>query len=298
MRLRKLEHGQSLLFVAPPEVHQDIMDLKQHSENDINGYDVIVWSLHQSCREIERSQPLRISQGLGFYQREENMKTLTNAHPLLEQLDSSAAETDITVTTFREKEEQRLQDLYAPLSMMTNKISNIVDASRNMSSPTVQELVRLWNKMDLSVFEGASMHEEHEREVAQEVEQEMQIQRPGPLEALTPSADARLPSFIRSGSLHECHRNSKSARAVVNTSLASSEALYSLWARLYLSSDFMNTVRRPSSGFFDNYLRPVNYALTSKQEVSPTFLLIVSPHEVSQLLPQMRSSTSQVDLHI
>lgn len=46
MRLRHLKTSQSLLFVAPPEVHLSIQDIcKKQSKQDINSADVVYWLL-------------------------------------------------------------------------------------------------------------------------------------------------------------------------------------------------------------------------------------------------------------
>ena len=73
MRLRKLGQGQSLMFVAPPEVHRSIIDVTGKRGSDIDGYDVVAWSLEQSCLSIVRSQPLRVMQGLSHCQRRKTM---------------------------------------------------------------------------------------------------------------------------------------------------------------------------------------------------------------------------------
>ena len=78
MRLRKLGQGQSLMFVAPPEVHQSIVNITGKRGSVIDGYDVVAWSLEQSCLSIERSQPLRVLQGLNHHHRRKTMNTFAN----------------------------------------------------------------------------------------------------------------------------------------------------------------------------------------------------------------------------
>ena len=41
MRLRKLGQGQTLMFLAPPEVNKKIAKLSGKSENSLDGYDVV-----------------------------------------------------------------------------------------------------------------------------------------------------------------------------------------------------------------------------------------------------------------
>ena len=176
MRLRKLAQGQSLTFLAPLEVHRKIAALANGKDEDkISGYDVIAWSLEQSCVQIERSQPLRILQGLGYTRRLNIMRNFCEAHPDLSDLDQADPAEDL-IKAFREKEEQRLLDLYAPTPLKTSTNLAIVDANQQSSDPLVQTLIALWGGLKSDASTSASIHEEHEREVAHEVEQQTQVE--------------------------------------------------------------------------------------------------------------------------
>ena len=70
MRLRQLGTTQSVVWFAPPEVHQSILDVRQKMSGDpITSYDVVHWLLEQTCVQIEQLQPLYISQGNDFCRR-------------------------------------------------------------------------------------------------------------------------------------------------------------------------------------------------------------------------------------
>lgn len=70
MRLRQLAISQSVVFFAPPEVHQSILNFRGKGARDfIDSHDVIVWLLEQTCCSIEQLQPLYISQGLEYCRR-------------------------------------------------------------------------------------------------------------------------------------------------------------------------------------------------------------------------------------
>ena len=296
MRLRKLGQGQSLMFVAPPEVHQSIMEVTGKPGSQIDGYDVVAWSLEQSCLSIERSQPLRVLQGLGHHQRQQKFTSFTKRYPSLEDV---ANETDATkgfISAFREKEEQRLTDLYAPASLKTSTIPNVIDSSQEDPDPTVQELLAMWRNVDLSISQGASMHEEHEREVAHEVEQETQVQRPLRVKALARIVDPSLRSFVRTGSdlvLPEFRR----AYYVVDQTSAKDTAAAELFEHVRVTVDFMRTVARPLSGHYDSYVRPANWILTSNQNPKPADLLLISQYEANQLFDYIHATSSRVKLH-
>lgn len=296
MRLRKLGQGQSLMFVAPPEVHQSILDVTGKPSNDIDGYDVVAWSLEQSCLSIERSQPLRVLQGLSHYQRQENRASFTKKYPNLEDV---AKETDATkgfISAFREKEEQRLTDLYAPVSLKTSVIPSVIDSSQGNPDPIVQELLAIWRSVDFSVSEGASMHEEHEREVAHEVEQETQIQRPPRAKALARGVDPSLRKFVRTGN-HSVPNEFRRAYFVVDQTSAKDAAAAGFFGHVRVTTDFMRTVDRPLSGHYDSYLRPSNWILTSNRNPKPTDLLLISQYEANQLFDDIHATYARVKLH-
>jgi len=55
MRLRQLAISQSVIFFAPPEVHQSILNLRGKTGLDhIDSHDVIIWLLEQTCCNIEQ----------------------------------------------------------------------------------------------------------------------------------------------------------------------------------------------------------------------------------------------------
>lgn len=70
MRLRQLGTSQSVVFMASPEVHQSILDLREKSPGDkIDASDVVSWLLEQTCRSNEQLQHLYLAQGYDFCRR-------------------------------------------------------------------------------------------------------------------------------------------------------------------------------------------------------------------------------------
>ena len=300
MRLRKLAHGQTLMFLAPPEVHQNIMDLTGKSEGQLDGYDVVEWALEQSCQNIERCQPLRILQGLNHNQREVTMDRFSETYKDLDDLLKETDHSSQLVTAFREKEEQRLNDLYAPPPLKTNVVPGIIESSQDIPNrrKIVQTLLEMWKDLDSTESEGASMHEEHEREVAHEVEQETQVERPPKVKALRRAVDPDLAAFVTTGRLVKLSRFPTAYERVVKQTSVISHGISDFWTRLLVTRDFARTVQRPQLGYYDSYLRPVNWVLTSKQQNKPTSLLIISQYEANELLRDIQAPYSGVNLHI
>ncbi|PLN81321.1 hypothetical protein BDW42DRAFT_169211, partial [Aspergillus taichungensis] len=76
MRLRQLGTTQSVIFLAPPEVHQSILDTcGKEPNNQIDSSHVITWLLHQTCRNLEEMQPLYFAQGINFCRRVQASQT-------------------------------------------------------------------------------------------------------------------------------------------------------------------------------------------------------------------------------
>lgn len=108
MRLRQLAISQSVVFFAPPEVHQSILNFQSKTSQDpIDSRDVIAWLLEQTCCNIEQLQPLYISQGLEYCRRMLGAQKFPDA--------ISSAEQRINYLKVLEQPEQyTLEKLYSP----------------------------------------------------------------------------------------------------------------------------------------------------------------------------------------
>ena len=164
MRLRQLGTSQSVIFFAPPEVHQSILDTtrKYRTGRPIDSYDVICWLLEQTCSGVEQLQPLYFSQGADFCRRTQaaldNQDFLMNTDHRKSYLGS-----------LRQTEQQTLQQLYGidtkmKSSATARKFSQSVEA-------IMQELkIRRKGFEDTgNAVQGSALQEvEQEREVAYE----------------------------------------------------------------------------------------------------------------------------------
>ena len=290
MRLRKLAHGQSLVFFAPPEVHQSIIDVTGRPAEELTAYDVVAWSLEQSCLSIERSQPLRVIQGISHQRRQHMMDTFFGEFSRLDNLADNVKWTDNSIENFREKEKQTLQDLYGPISVSKDVFAGAPETA------IVQGLKEVWRNLDSNFSAIASMHEEHERELAPEVEKEVAVQRPQKITPLDPLVDPHLRTFVFSRHFQELQNFANAFDSVLIHSSAKEKDAAPVWEHIKVTKDFVNTVERPMSGVYNDYFRPVNWVLTSKAEAKPTFFLLISQHEVNKLWGAIRSPNSAVRL--
>ena len=291
MRLRKLAHGQSLAFFAPPEVQQSIMDVTGRLAEELTGYDVVAWSLEQSCLSIERSQPLRVIQGISHQRRQQMLETFFSEILGPEDLAKDVNRSQKLINNFREKEEQTLQDLYGPTTVAKNVFAGTPDRG------IFRQLREIWRDQGPNTSATASMYEEHERELAPEIEKEVAVQRPQKVPALRPVVDPHLWQFISNGNPKEAQNFADAFDSVLVHSSAKEKDVAPVWGHIKVTTDFVNTVESPSSGVHDNYFRPVNWVLTSKLEAKPTFFLLISQYEVNKLMGVIRSRDSAVQLY-
>ena len=299
MRLRQLGKGQSIMYFAPPSVDQEIRRFRNKKATlPIEGRDVVSWTLEQTCQQLERNQPLRITQGLAYHDRQKKADTFLN--PI-------GRGGDIIVEVpkpgdakqFIEHEEQTLHDLYAPECLRNPKGTDLIAQSRLSDSPHVQQLIKEWDKLDLRKAAEASIHEEHEREIAREVEQEIQIQRPPRKSHATPIFDDRLHQLVSSGQVDEFRRfPSVNTTVLPRFSHLSSLRTPMIWNHLRASQGFLEVVKHDNKTIhLDDFFRPAKWVLASGKPSKAGDLLLISQYEANILYPSVSKPSSVVHLH-
>jgi hypothetical protein len=139
------------------------------------------------------------------------------------------------------------------------------------------------------------MEEEEEREVFHEVEVERQVERPP---KATPAAhklreDVR--SLIQTGVRPKnSHQFVPILQPLHKVAAAASPESWS--SDLLATRDFSVTIKGSSRNGSRDYLRPINWIISSTRSQA-SFLVALSPYEVNELLPDIQSSRN-VHLHI
>ena len=163
MRLRQLPISQSIVFWAPPEVHQSILNFRAKSVLDgLDSKDVIIWLLEQTCCNIEELQPLYISQGLEYCRRWIARKRNPQAA-----LEPDQRKTYLKV--LEQPEQYSLERLYAPDQQMKTKM---IDTS---GSPEIAQFLERLKTMKKGLTNTADTvqalaHQEVEQEREVEIE--------------------------------------------------------------------------------------------------------------------------------
>ena len=253
MRLRQLATSQSVMFFAPPEVHQCILDLRKKKHGDIiDSYDVICWLLEQTCDGIEQLQPLYYSQGADFCRR--TQAACENPGYLVE-----ADQRDAYLLVLRQKETQTLKQLYEP------RIHPKTITSNQTLSPKVAEFMKELKSLRKGfqdtgdAVHGSALQEvEQEREVAFEVEAVRELQKQvhySPL--LFSGLHTDIEGFVKTGRLVTGSAGYEQVFVTLRRTALGLKYRISGGAtasRLYVSAEFTRTVRLPQGRTNDNLL--------------------------------------------
>lgn len=154
---------------------------------------------------------------------------------------------------------------------------------------------------------SAAFQEEQERELAPEVEEERQIERPAPAEPAVHTLHTDLQRLLDEGVFTPKSRTFIPAfRALKNVSVAKSFDIDQFPTGLMVTQDYIHSIERPfqsSSNRFvtDAYHKPVQWILSvrAQKQANPRqadAMVIISPFEADQMLEQIRCS-KHVTLH-
>src|SRR5215469_4807172 len=248
MRLRQLGSTQSLIFVAPPEVHQSILDVCKKKQGEvIDSSHAVYWLLEQTCRANEQLQNLYIAQGTDFCRRTnaqwENTKFLTDV-----------GHQQAYLKVLQHPERQTLEKLYGGLAEI--QPGPLTD----LSSAELKGFMTELNKQRAVKGNGNSIHSsameevEQEREVEFEVEEVRQVQKPTHYNALAfPGLHIAILDFVKTGYLVGEHGYEHAFTALAHTDVGQKYGVRRTKSRLFVSVEFMRTVdfgmRNPNDNF-------------------------------------------------
>ncbi|KAK2757274.1 hypothetical protein FQN54_004788 [Arachnomyces sp. PD_36] len=294
MRLRQLGTTQSITFIAPPEVHQSILDICNKCANDkLDSSDVVTWLLDQTCCSNRELQSLYLAQGIDFCQR---TQAAASYKDFLTNLDHRKSYLDV----LRQPEQRTLEELYAPqLRQGSNAIplSTTLDGERSEFMKELRLMQLNSNSMDGPTNTSAFEEVEQEREVAYEIEEEREIRRP-PLMKANQFLELHesILKFVQTGTLANGGCYLKAAAFLESTQLGVKHGarISSFLPDLYVSVEFTNTVILKKGERNDNFTRPVKWILYS---MNTHTALVIIPEEAEKLIPILRSvATPRVHL--
>ncbi|KAL2000711.1 hypothetical protein VTN02DRAFT_2706 [Thermoascus thermophilus] len=194
------------------------------------------------------------------------------------------------LATLLQAERQTLDQLYAPASDNQYGITEF-DGSGALHDfwGVLQEHAESLKNMNHTALRGSAFEEvEQEREVASQVEEVRQVQRPVHFEALTfPRLHPAILHFAKTGRLLVGSGGYKPAfSALQQTTLGRKHQIGPVeGSGLYVSEEYTRTILRGGSIWHDDFLRPVHWVLWSPE--SQTAIVII-PEEADELAPIIR----------
>jgi hypothetical protein len=255
MRLRQLATTQSIVFFAPPEVHQSILDVRKKrfgkmvGSSQVNSSHVVGWLLEQTCRANEHLQNLYLAQGTDYCQRK-------NAQWKYVNFLSNKGQREAYLKVIQRPERQTLEQLYG-VTTISQPIS-ISDVQSAEVKGFVEELDqrRQAAKSSGSIIHGSVLEEvEQEREVEFQVEEVRQVQKPTHHKALRfPGLHAAVSRFALTGKLVGGCGYEHVFEALARTSIGQRFNVRCTESQLFVSAEFMRTIEVGKRMPDDNFL--------------------------------------------
>ncbi|CAG8139779.1 unnamed protein product, partial [Penicillium nalgiovense] len=288
MRLRQLGTTQSVTFVAPSEVHQSIQDICHKTvREDLDSADVITWLLDQTCASNRQLHSLYFSQGTNFCYR---MQAAATFDDFLSNVDHR----EPYLKYLQQPEQQTLEQLYGPHLLrddvissqsktnlpLVGKLRGFMDTLRKKFHPRTSDK----ESAVLSALEEV----EQQREVANEVEQERELQRPCFIDALEfPGLHQVIRDFVETGFLRGENVCPQASTIITSTRLWRKQMMqsFSMIPHVFLSPEFSRTVRLGTEHDSDNFGRPINWVLLSMRA---DVALVIIPEEAELVIPILR----------
>ncbi|KAH9019095.1 hypothetical protein EDB84DRAFT_1275959 [Lactarius hengduanensis] len=280
MRMRQLGKGQSVIFFAPREVDRRIRDLipgGQESENEVRVIDILRWAMYETCLDIGRHLPHWAQQGIDHHWRFSAYKQY-----------NSTGDLDVLKNSWIQRESRTLEEMYEPASN-----TQVIGLSPEIDG--ISSIRKRLERFGVTRSIDIRMAEEQEREVSHEVERERLVEPPPKVYPAKHITHSDLRDFIRTGSLPMSSRYiiPLFSQTGINKALDSTDE----WSTSPLATkDFAITTRCSGVAHLTDYLRPVNWVLSSGSGGNST-AIVISPHEANELLPIIRKS-GKVQLHV
>ncbi|KAG8732989.1 hypothetical protein FRC11_009494 [Ceratobasidium sp. 423] len=279
MRMRKLGHGQSVMFSAPPEIDTQIRNAHPNPicpEGRVDALDVLRWAMVQTCKDLKHHVSHWAHQGIEFGRRFE-----------AEQRHEKTHDVSVLQKGWSTPESRPLKEMYGVPSPEALRDK----ASFMRRAFDVPELRKGLEKLGIERLDDPSMDEEQEREVDHEVEREEELQRPPKGQPANHSLHPDVKHFVNTGTL-PTHR--PGIIPLFHPFQAFNPQLSNSWSNLLFASvDFLQTIVGSPTDHLSEYMRPVNWIMSGLGDIR----VVLSPYEVNELLPLIRTS-SAVQLHV
>ncbi|KAJ4418631.1 hypothetical protein N0V82_005422 [Gnomoniopsis sp. IMI 355080] len=296
MRMRKLGKGQSLVFCVPPEIQTKIQDaeaeeqngyhiVNQQTDRHIGVLEVLQWAIGETHIDLWRNMSLWAAQGRRFDEQKALWHEIGDG--------DATSMTTSHAAKFLEEESQSLEQRYRP------EVPGVRSNSAHANNARAQQIHERCVEIGSLNFDEAALQGEQERELAPEVEEERQIERPPPAEAARHTLHPDLKAFVSTGVVPQGSSVFMPAFwALRETTSAKHLDVDQFPKDVLVTKDFATTLKKTKDTYFnsDACQRPVHWILTS-QPNSWEFVVIISPFEAHELLPRIKLG-EKTTLHI
>jgi hypothetical protein len=280
MRMRRLGSDHSVLFFASSEIRGKIQASIGKNKDELDSSDVLVWTMHETWAQIKDNGAHWASQGLNFDIRRTAM----------DKYNTGCLSLSALAKILREKEFRTFKELYGVRE--NNSLFEWAVGEDGLSERQ-RSIQAKCQEFGIALSRGSAMLEEQERELAHEKEEERQVERVSGNSPLKHAIDPALRPFIQSGSTSssfisfvDCLEGTSQGSSVLTLSNSFFQS-----SNLRATEDFSRTIAGGHiPGFMDDFLRPVRWILRSNKR--PNMLLLISPFEANELLPEIRRSDS------
>ncbi|PLB47177.1 hypothetical protein P170DRAFT_412866 [Aspergillus steynii IBT 23096] len=292
MRLRQLGTSQSVVFVASPEAHQSVLDVRRKSSKDaIDSTDVIAWLLEQTCRHHEQLRSLYLAQGYDFCRR-------TDAAFVNDQFLKDPEHRNRFLDTLLQKEEHSLKEIYTPNPRFDAFAGGTYMSQKIIKFGESLDSQRLGHGASLSTASTFAFAEvEQERECMYHVEQIREAQRPTRFaHCVFPGLHPAIRQFALTGRLEGSIGYETPFRALQQTTLGRKHRLrIEQRSRLFISDEFTRTIQLRQEGYWrEDFLRPVHWLLWSPDTSTAIILIPEEAECVLSLLKPLNPSPTHL----
>ncbi|KAG9102907.1 hypothetical protein FRC06_000826 [Ceratobasidium sp. 370] len=276
MRMRKLGRGQSVMFCAPTEIDIQIRKAAGITSDDrVNTLDILRWAMFETCKDLEHHLSHWAQQGVEYNRRAGARQDFARSGHI-----------EALKKGWKTLESRSLGEMYG--------VSSSSAISPELFSRTVLGIDCLRQRLEsLGVLslQDPSMDGELEREVSHEDERERPVERPPKSQPATHMVHEDVQRFVQSGLVPA---NPVGIISLFRPLHSSGLLQPDTWSpKLLASVDFSRTLESTIFGRMSEYMRPVNWILSGPGGN----LVVLSPYEANQLLPDIRNSSS-VQLHV
>ena len=299
--MRKLGHGQSVIFCVPQEIKTKIKELRSESDDAFNDeiqvLEILEWSIRETFTSLERGVQLWANQGRR-HKRDQILWTKFTGRT--ETLSADEA------TQFLKPEAQTILQRYQPKTNVEvqKDEADLGPPPTLESKESIDPISERLRDFGITGCDAAALHEEQERELAPEIETEREQELPPPT---VPAAHSLHPDIRRFATEGILAPDSK-AFTPAFLSLRDTRAAQTFGIpnipptfvpNLFVSDDFVRTIKPPGvrRPLLDSHLRSVQWVLVSRGEDSKAVMLIISPYEANSLIQKIAQS-SLTTMHI